>query len=322
MRNNTDTVFTKCQYLRLMAELSAIDAEMREAAPLPVGEEDNLGEKLLKRTKNALFRDGKTRELSEKRERILANIEKFKEENPKIDTERITEEDFEKSVHSLFKRDKFDVNRELLGVSIILDCDYEYELSDEGLKKLSFLLYEDEDALFEIKRSLEKLYTAIRRRPFDSKQNAILFGVSAAVLSVYAAAVAGIGAAIGVTAAGAANGSLLALYACLTGGALVGATYITMNETKRRRIKDEFSRLSLEESASLLAIRCHVIGKLKSSSDEKKVKDEISDLLALTDDLRSDVSYELFVEGERVEDNKAKLTMFHNFDKALFEILA
>lgn len=323
MKNNRDAVFAKCQYIRLAAELSAVDEALLANAPLEVDEEDNLGKKIVKRTKNALFREVKTKELSEKKEKILANIAAFKAENPKIDTEKLTDEDFTKNVTARFKRDKFDVNRELLGVSIILDGDYEYVLADEGLKKLSALLYEDEEALFEIKKNLEKLYTSIRKMPFPSKQNALLYGISAAILGVYAAAVAGIGAAVGVSAAvGATNAGLVSLYACLAGGALVGATYITLNETKRRKIKDEFAKLSLDESASLLAIRCHIISMLKKNSEDKHVKDEISDLLTLTDDLRADVSYELFVENEDVENNKAKLGMFHNFDNALTEILA
>ena len=317
MRNNSDTLFIKCQYLRLIAELAEIDTEMAENAPLEVSEEDNLGERLVKRTKNALFRDSKTKDLSEKREKILANIEKFKENNQKLDTERITDEDLQRSISSLFKRDKFDVNRELLGVSIILDGAYEYVLADVGLKKLSSLLYEDEGALFEIKKNLERLYTSIRRKPLPSKQSTILYGIGATVLAVYVAATAGLGALSAGTSA-----ALVSLYACLAGGALVGATYITLSETKRRKIKAEFAKLSLDESASLLAIRCHIIGKLKRNTEDKHVKDEISDLLALTDDLRSDVSYELFVENEDVENNKAKLTMFHNFDNALAEALA
>ena len=322
MRNNNDTLFIKCQYVRLSAELDSINAQLNENAPLVVTEADNLGAKIAKRTKNALWLDGKTRELSEKKENILAVIEKFKENNPKLDVERFTEEDFLRDVRHLFRRDKFDVNRELLGISIVLDGEYEYVLADDGMKKLSTLLYEDEGALFEIKKSLEQLYTTIRRKPFISKQNAVLYGVGAAVLSVYGAAVAGISAALGVTAVGVTSSSLIGLYACLTGGALVGATYITLNESKRRRIKEEFSKLSLEESASLLAIRCHILGKLKRSSADHTVKDEISDLLALTDDLRADVSYELFVEGENVEENKKKLSMFHNFDEALIAALA
>ena len=61
---------------------------------------------------------------------------------------------------------------------------------------------------------------------------------------------------------------------------------------------------------------------LKRNTEDKHVKNEISDLLSLTDDLRSDVSYMLFVENEDVTNNKAKLSMFHNFDNALAEILA
>lgn len=317
MRNNSDTLFIKCQYLRLTAELAEVDAEMAENAPLEVSEEDNLGEKLVKRTKNALFRDSKTKGLSEKRDRILANIEKFKEKNPKLDIERITDEDLQRSLASLFKRDRFDVNRELLGVSIILDGEYEYVLTDAGLKKLSSLLYEDEGALFEIKRSLEKLYTDIRKKPLKPEK-AMLGTVGIAILTLYTAAIAGIAAG----AASIAGGTILGtVSAYLVGGTLIGATYVTLNETKRRKIKAEFAKLSLDESASLLAIRCHIISKVKKSADDRHVKDEISDLLSLTDDLRSDVSYELFVENEDVESNKAKLAMFHNFDNALSEIL-
>ena len=318
MKNNTDSVFVKCQYIRLAAELSAIDEQLLSNAPLEVNEEDNIGEKFVKRTRNKLFRESKTKELSEKREKILANIELFKTENPKIDTEKITDEDFLKNVTALFKRDKFDVNRELLGVSIVLDNDYDYVLRDDGLKKLSSLLYEDDGALFEIKRSLEKLYTDIRKQPLKP-ENVALGAVGVAILTLYTAAVAGIAA----SAAAAAGGGVIGLLsAYLVGGTLVGATYVTLNETKRKKIKAEFSKLTLEESASLLAIRCHIIGKLKGCTDEKHVKDEISDLLALTDDLRADVSYELFVEGENADENKAKLAMFHNFDNALLTILA
>lgn len=317
MRNKNDTLFVKCQYIRLKAELDAINLKMEENAPLEVTEKDNFGEKFVKRTKNVLFRDSKTKELAEKREKILLNIEKFRASNPKIDVSRITDEEFSKNVSALFRRDKFDVNRELLGVSIILDGDYEYVLSDDGLKKVSTLLYEDEHALFEIKKDLEKLYTSIRKKPFPSKHKAIIYGVGATVLAVYAAAVTG----LGIAAAGAGAG-VITLYACLAGGALLGATYITLSETRRRKIKAEFAKLSLDESASLLAIRCHIIKMLKRNTEDKHVKNELSDLLSLTDDLRSDVSYMLFVENEDVTNNKAKLSMFHNFDNALLTILA
>ena len=230
MRNKNDTLFAKCQYIRLKAELDAINLKMEENAPLEVTEKDNFGEKFVKRTKNVLFRDSKTKELAEKREKILLNIEKFRASNPKIDVSRITDEEFSKNVSALFRRDKFDVNRELLGVSIILDGDYEYVLSDDGLKKVSTLLYEDEHALFEIKKDLEKLYTSIRKKPFPSKHKAIIYGVGATVLAVYAAAVTG----LGIAAAGAGAG-VVTLYACLAGGALLGATYITLSETEDAR---------------------------------------------------------------------------------------
>ena len=94
-----------------------------------------------------------------------------------------------------------------------------------------------------------------------------------------------------------------------------------MRTHNRKVAKRAFREMDFEEAARLLTIRCYLIKRSRFEIPLDDMKEQLSDLLALTDDLRADVSYELFVEKENIDLNKDKLKLFHNFDNEMIEIM-
>ena len=97
-------------------------------------------------------------------------------------------------------------------------------------------------------------------------------------------------------------------------------TYTAIVKVNQEQLKQEFRKLSFNEVALSLAHRALLIERAKIYMNEADVKENISDLLALIDDFRSDTSYELFVERSIVAGNKDKIQLFHNFDQTMMKV--
>lgn len=220
----------------------------------------------------------------------------------------------------------FSISKRIFAINVILDTEFKYAYREEGLKLASGILFGNVYELAEIENKLAESYLKIAKAPKSLLDGALLAGSAAVALFLalpaFAAsttAAAGAGAAFRLGEIHLST-SMMTLYACLVGGTVFGACWGTMAHSEKSSARREFRNMSADDCARLLAIRAYIVEVSKENLDPDEFKEQLSDLLLLIDDLRSDVSYELFVEENNIECNREKLTMFHSFDNAMIAL--
>lgn len=311
-------LFKEIQYLRMKSELEYLENEIEEKAPHNLDGEENFFKRTVKGAENIFYRDAKNKELTAKKEELDAVMREFCSKNPEIAEHAHGFAELREKIDCYFDdRERYAAGRDLLAMSVVLDNEYTYAVRDVGLKKISELLYGDEDALCDMEKSLSEVYSRIARRSLSPFQTNTIIGAGAVttalLLAVCALGIGGIAAKAGIGAA--------VLYSCLVGGGISGAVYMGMRAYNRKEAKRAFREMDFEEAARLLTIRCYLIKRSRFEIPLADMKEQLSDLLAMTDDLRADVSYELFVEKENVQLNRDKLKLFHNFDNEMIAIM-
>ncbi len=302
----------------MKSELEYLEKEIEEKAPHKLDEEENFFKRTVKGAENIFYRDGKNKELTAKKEELEATVRDFCGKNPEIAEHAHGYAELREMIDGHFNdKDSYSVGRDLLAVSVVLDNEYTYAIREVGLKKASALLYGDEEALSDMEKSLSDIYSRIARRSLSPFQTNAIIGAGAVttalLLAIPALGIGGVAAKIGIGAA--------VLYACLVGGGISGAVYMSMRMHNRKEAKRAFREMDFEEAARLLTIRCYLVKRSRYEIPLADMKEQLSDLLAMTDDLRADVSYELFVEKENVDVNRDKLKLFHNFDNEMIAIM-
>lgn len=313
---NENVLFKSIQLLRMRAELDYVEKKIEEKAPHKLEEESNFFKKTIKGAENLIYRDAKSKGLGAKKEKIEALIAEFTAKNPEIAEKNYTGEEIKEKLNGLFKDEtSFSIARELLAVSVIMDNAYPYVERDVGLEAASEVMYGDENELPDMERRLLSLYSKIAKKPISAEQRDIILGagVGAAALAFFSALPAALQ-------LGALGASLV--FSCLIGGIVFESGVIGAEVFNYKKARASFRKMNFEESARLLTVRCFLLERCKMEMEDKEIKEQLSDLLSLTDDWRSDVCYELFVEKENIENNKAKLRLFHNFDNEMINILS
>jgi len=310
-------IFKEIQYMRLEAELASVERELAEKAPHKLDEEANFFKRTVKGAENILYRDAKNKELLSKKEKLEGSISEFFKKNPELRDRMRSFVELRDAINEHFDdKGGTSAGRELLAVSVILDNEYTYAEREVGLFRISELLFGDADAIGDAEKQLSDIYARISRRSLSPFQTNVMLGVGAAALLIAIPTLA-LGGAVAELGVGAAI-----LYACLIGCGISGGTYIAMRAHNKLEAKRAFREMDFDEAAKLLAIRCFLVKRRVGEHCDADMKEELSDLLSLTDDLRADVSYELFVEKENVEANRDKLKLFHNFDNEMLAIVS
>ena len=313
---NENILFKSIQLLRLKAELSLVEKKIEEKAPHNVEGESNFFKKTIKSAENLIYRDARAKELGEKKGRIEAEISSFTEKNPDIAEKNYNAEQLKEKLDDFFDDEtSFSLPRELLALSVIMDNEYSFEERKTGLEAVSEIMYGDKDELAVMEKRLLSIYSKIAKKPIASEEMDIILGAG-----VGAAALAFFGALPLTLKLGAVGASLL--YSCIIGGIVMEAGIIGKDAFNYKKARDAFRKMNFEESARLLTVRCFLLERCKSEMNDKGIKEQLSELLSLVEDWRSDVSYELFVEKADFEKNKAKLRLFHNFDNEMVNILS
>ncbi len=319
MRRNDkteNTLFKSIQLLRLRGELAYIEKLIGEKAPHKLEEESNFFKKTIKGAENIIYRDAKAKALGEKKEKIEALIAEFTAKNPEIAEKNYTGDVIKEKLNDFFKDEiTFSLARELLAVSIIMDNEYGYVERDAGLEVASEVMYGYESELSDMEERLLSIYSKIAKKPISAEQKEIIIGTGLGAAALAFLAALPVSVKLGVVGA-----SLL--YSCLIGGIVMEIGQIGTGAFNYKKARDSFRKMNFEESARLLTVRCFLLERCKSEMKDKEIKEQLSELLSLTDDWRSDVCYELFVEKADVEKNKAKLRLFHNFDNEMVNILS
>lgn len=252
-------------------------------------------------------------------EDIDAEIKKFEESHQNV----IDDETALALVDELFKEDQYGMTKLLFASTIILDDEYNYKYVEDGLAAASSIIYENKEALVEIKKQLFENYNAIAPNVLSNTQKGILMGVAAASLIgiVTMPAIMSVGLSATALAAHSFGIGAITLEAVLMSAAITGFTYGGMKLYNDAKIKKEFLELSPEKNAFYLAIQCTFIQRLKEQVSEEEFKEQLDSILRDLGVLKSDLDYYLFVEKESTKENKAKVKSFHEFDNRLLKVL-
>ena len=252
-------------------------------------------------------------------EDIDAELKKFEENHPNV----IDDETALSLAKELFDIDKYGMAKLLFASTIILDDEYNYKYVEDGLGAASDILYENKEALVEIKKQLFENYNAIAPNVLSNTQKGILMGVAAASLIgiVTMPAIMSVGLSATALAAHSFGLGVITLEAVLMSAAITGVTYGGMKLYNDAKIKKEFLELSPEKNAFYLAIQCTFIQRMKDQVSEEEFKEQLDAILRDLGTLKSDLDYYLFVEKESTKENKAKVKSFHEFDNRLLKVL-
>lgn len=324
-------IFREIQFFRLTME---VEDSLREIEKNETVNTDSLKglQKFFTSIGNSI-KNSKTEKLSQNKLEAEKKLDQFLNENPFFCTKNASEDTIRQDVNLFFGGFTPMMERERFAVSVIMDNEYSYIQNESHDKAISRALFSNETQYEEIKKRLEDLYREIAKKPLSAVQKGAMIGIgalSAATLFLFPVIMAGgiTAAAPTTTAALAAIGfgdmqvgiGMLSLYSALLGGAAMGITYKAMEEENQDQLRREFCQLNFDEAAKLLAIRALFIERSKFYMNENEIKENISDLLELIDDFRSDTSYELFVEHSDIAKNRDKIQLFHNFDKTMIKV--
>lgn len=323
---NEHDLFLHCQKLRLDKDEEVLNSKQAR-------DKKEEGDKLtLKQKTNNLFKGAKTfvKGYEKKETKIKDNLRSFSRKNLTCPSSSEARE----LIVSLFGNDPYGASKLTFAITVLLDSEYEYVYEDEGIEAVSELLYGNKKEMKEIYSSLKDSYRDVSPKALTNVQKTALFGVAlaasagAALLPVIA--IGGIGASASVTTASLAawgfsdmqiGVGVLTAESLLFGAALVGATYSGMKLYNVEKVKRQFRKLSPEKGAMYLAIQVVYIERLKKNLKKEEFKERLDEILKGVGTLKSDLDYYYFVEQDDLNDNKAKLKSFHNFDVKLAKIL-
>lgn len=261
-------------------------------------------------------------------------IQDFEKENENYNFKLYYEHDLEKNIKELFEEDIYNLSKLLFAINIIFDRKYNYKGDEETFKVMSSILYYNSTKFDEIEKQFKRLFMSINKKELSKLQKGILIGLAfasvssvfclpvlvaggaAATASTTTAALAAIG--IGDMQLGVGFASMCGAVASL---ALVGSGYAGMKLINREKLKKEYKNLSLEETAMLLTLKAMIISEAKTTMPKEKFKEEISEILGIVDDYKSDTEYLLFAENNDVNVNIEKMNQFHRWDNELIKLL-
>lgn len=325
-------LFKSFQLFRLQKDMEIIEDKLIKNVKILSDVNDNFFKKITINIGNKV-KDCNSEKLSEKKIKVQERLEKFKESNSNLYESLFSFNSLNDICTDLFENDEYGLCKILFAISIILDNEIEYEYGNESLKQISNVLFGDYTKMESMKKQLEEIYKDIAKKPLGTKQKGILTTVGIASLAIATTvtimSIGGLFATAPATTAALAligfqdmqlGVGMVALYSVIFCGTLLGATYMSLNNVNKQNAVNEFRKMNFEEAALMLTIKCFVISESKKILTEEELKEEISDLLSMISDFKSDTDYVLFVEKQNIEENKNKLLLFHNFYKKMVSI--
>lgn len=328
---NEKDLFYFFQELRLRKAEELNNEKMESCKSEETGSDASFGEKVSSSFKNFGKWVKKTGGRYESKENTInSDLEHFVNLHPFT----IDEFTAKTLVLSLFKDDKYGLTKLVFASTIILDDEYSYKYSKEGLECVSNILYGNTNELLLIKKQLEDNYNAISPNSLSGVQKGVLLGTAivsfAGMITMPMLLGAGVRAsAAATTAALAAHGfgdmqiglAVITAESVLMSAALTGIVYGGMKLYNSAKIKEEFKKLSPEKNALYLAIQCTFIERMSKELDKDDFKEQLDSILKNMNNFKSDLDYYLFVEKESTKENRQKIKSFHEFDNRLLKVL-
>ena len=322
--------FTK---IRLNNERSYYIEKTRQTAPKNTISTDTFFTKLKKGTSN-FFNSGTYNKYVDKRNKIDDYIKKYDDENYNLI--EYNDSEIRQKVREVFVNDKYGLAKLEFIMNFITSDSYEYETNSESFSEISQLLDLEYDYVMNIYNLMKKVYSEISINKRSINTNALAI----ASLITIPLIISGVGAIIGgyavagsVTTAGLAGAGLglgmaegvavLCLASAAGFGLTYGLTYKGLELNQKRKLKQEFAELSIEQTTMSLVKTMISMLHLHDFSDSE-AKELYNSYVEEYIDLKSDCDVRLFLKEEKVLENKDKNSIFANADiylkKHLFSV--
>ena len=162
-----DSVFSEVVYYRLLLEKEYSKEKVDNNQ-----KNENVGKYNVFAKMSNKIKENTQNKYNERIDNINKEIDNLLEKNPKLNKD-LTEDMLAKDLIDFFKNDKNNFLKELFSILIISDETYKYEFSDEELKKLSLLIYNDEKRLNNSLKEFNQITKAISSRTIEKKDDVI-----------------------------------------------------------------------------------------------------------------------------------------------------
>ncbi len=247
--------------LRIEQDLEYHKAEYEKRTPDIVGDSEGAFAKFKKNTKNNWNKGGYEKHLAlynELKEKLASLEAKAEEENKGL----IPLDYLQPKIKEAFENDKYGIGKLEFAMSIVLDNTIAYECNSICFKRISILLGYDEEYLKNLESELRDGYMKIALTNYNNLKTA---GIVAGVIAIPILLIGNIGltaTALASAASKAALGSILfdsaflvaglCISTALYSGAAFGISYLALDAASKAKIRNEFKKLSVEETAMSL----------------------------------------------------------------------
>jgi len=308
---------TKIRLVRLENEIKYYEDVINKKSPKDINDNDGFFNKTKKKLSNNLNKN--EYEFAKKTLDNLKNIYDDLLSDSMLKSYSIDNDiEFKEKVSLLFNDDKFSVAKLEFVMSIILDNTFAFTQNGISYPYLSDILGYNEDYLSLIEKKLRGFYQDINIKKSDLLRNACIISVCIAPALLITGFAGGLFV-----------GSIFseAMVGLLVGGGLVataGLTYVCLKEVEREKLKEEFSKLNVEETSLNLAktiVLIEHMNNVYTKTHDEEAEEIYESFVDEYIDLKSDVDLRLFINKENVDLNDNKNKVFHNADQLLKKTL-
>ncbi len=333
-----ESVYASVIYYRLQKDLEINDALLKKNEPKEG--KKNFLEKIWVDSIENPIRRMKADKVSGKRKTILDNIEKFKKDTLTEYALCEDEEAFRALLRQeVFKDDTYGMSRIVMGLRIALDNTYKFAYEKESLTYVSKLLFDEEDIIWELRKSVEENYYRFAKEQLMDIERGVMVGLSIASIAawmfspIYLASAAAsskvvtsvlaqIGrSAPGIIAPGITKITAITLVTSLAFLGINGLGFSVLNKLEKRDIIKEFRNMSVKDLNFLFSIKAAIIQEARRRVPNEVLKTTIDDCLNWMNDLRSDAEYMLIIERTDAVNAKKKIKSCNLLTERLAEIV-
>lgn len=331
MENNemairTNDIISSLTYYRLLSSLDIINTELSKNITEAENTNDNIFKKGLVRTKNAI-KSQNTERLNKEKAKVESIIEQFKKDCPEDTIYQYgkNEETLKKELEDYLKGDQDDYLRYQVALMSIIDNRYAHPYEEESLAKLSIAIFNDDKALTNIKKKLDKnIKKLISNQSTEEITKMVLISLGISVVATPLVGCAYLNAkssnnmdikqlldnlsAQAEETFGEGESqkkAYIALYA-LTGGLI--ALPVTVKEIVAvdKNYKTALRSMKPGDLASTLAIKLTLVELAKDKAPKDKIKEYKEAVLSNAQYIREDCEYLYIVEHNDERDSKSK----------------
>lgn len=302
--------------IRLNEDLVIINKGIEENVQVEKDEKDNIFKKFGKNINNSIKKN-RTEGLEKNKKDDEDAIEKIKKDYPNSTSEV---SDLEKELEGILS--SID-GKYVFSILYLLSDDHEYKDEEGSLKKISTLLLNDENKLFDVRKNLNSHYNKIANGLFSSikSSDAVLFALQGYLLSLPKVKEGKFTYSLTKDALDKSIAKEEDKKAAITMASLILMGNKGMNFSKDDEGEESFFALDKTNVQVALAIRAYLVSILKSELTIDEVKEDVSAILTSLSKLSLSCQKLMIIEKKDQDNAKQKLIAINNFIDDIASIL-